>query len=372
MRIAYVYDVIHPYVIGGVQKRIWEVATRLSRRGHDVTIFGMKHWHGSSVFQKDGVRIWGVCPPQPLFVNGRRSISEAISFAAHLFPPLMRQQYDVIDAANFPFFPCFTSAFHQVARGSRLVITWHEVWDEYWTEYLGKKGLLGKATERLTARLPQTAISVSQRTERRLQRLGRRSIEVIPNGVDTQAIRGLPLASARTDIIFVGRMSKEKNVPLLIEAVRVARNKGRSLSCLLVGDGPERAHIDGMIAEMGLQNSIAVRPDIEDDSQVLSLMKSSKVLVLPSAREGQGIVVVEANACGIPAVVAEHPNSAAGDLIVEGKNGLICQLSAADLAEKIMAAIDRRQPWDDACREFAQEYDWEPIVDALERIYQRS
>jgi glycosyltransferase involved in cell wall biosynthesis len=370
MKIAYVYDVIHPYVIGGVQKRIWEVATRLSTRGHDVTIFGMKHWDGSSILRKEGVRMWGVCPPKPLFANGRRSVSEAISFAARLFPPLMKESYDVIDAANFPFFPCFTSAFHQIARGSRLVITWHEVWDDYWSEYLGKKGLFGKAVERLTARLPQTAITVSPRTKDALRRIGRKRAEVVPSGVDTTAIRALSSASTRTDIIFVGRMAKEKNVSLLVEAMRVAKDRSRNLTCLLIGDGPEKAHVQRMIAEMDLQSQVILASDIEGDTQVLSSMKSSKVLALPSVREGLGLVVIEANACGIPVVVANHPNSAATDLVVEGYNGVTCQLSAADLAEKILAVIDRSQPWDNACREFAQKYDWELVVDALEVTYQ--
>ena len=370
MRIAYVYDVIHPYVIGGVQKRIWEVATRLSRRGHDVTVFGMKHWDGSSVIHKEGVRVWGVCPPQPLFENGHRSISEAISFAAHLFPPLMKEKYDVIDAANFPFFPCFTSAFHQATRGSRLVITWHEVWDDYWSEYLGKKGLLGKAIERLTARLPQTAITVSPRTSDALGRIGRKRAEVVPSGVDTHAIRALTPAPTRTDIIFVGRMAKEKNVSLLVQAMRVAKDRGRNLTCLLVGDGPEKAYVRSLIAEMDLQSQVSVTGDIEGDAQVLSFMKSSKVLALPSVREGLGLVVIEANACGIPVVVVNHPKSAATDLVAEGYNGVTCQLSAADLAEKILAVIDRSQPWENACREFAQKYDWELIVDALEKTYQ--
>jgi glycosyltransferase involved in cell wall biosynthesis len=370
MKIAYIYDVIHPYVIGGVQKRIWEVATRLSKRGHDVTIFGMKHWDGDSIVQKEGVRIWGVCPPQPLFANGRRSISEAVSFAAHLSLPLMREKYDVIDVANFPFFPCFTSAFHQAVRGSRLVITWHEVWDDYWSEYLGKKGIFGKAVERLAARLPQRAIAVSPRTRDALERIGRKQAEVVPSGVDTHAIWELPPASTRTDIIFVGRMTKEKNVSLLIEAMRLAKDRGRRLSCCLVGDGPEKANVQSMIAEMDLQSQVTLTGDIEGDTQVLSCMKSSRVLALPSVREGLGLVVVEANACGIPVVVANHPNSAAIDLVVEGYNGFTCQLSAADLAEKISAVIDRSQPWDNACREFAQKYDWEPIVDALEKTYQ--
>ncbi|MBN2098060.1 MAG: glycosyltransferase family 4 protein [Dehalococcoidia bacterium] len=370
MRIAYVYDVIHPYVIGGVQKRIWEVATRLSRRGHDVTIFGMKHWDGDSIIRKEGVRMWGVCPPRPLFADGRRSIGEAISFATHLFLPLMKESYDIIDAANFPFFPCFTSAFHQATRGSRLIITWHEVWDDYWSEYLGMRGFFGKAIERLAARLPQTAIAVSPRTRDALGRIGRKRAEVVPSGVDTRAMQALPPASTRTDIIFVGRMAKEKNVSLLVEAMRVARDQGRNLTCLLVGDGPEKAHVQSMIVEMHLQSQIMLAGDIEGDTQVLSSMKSSRLLALPSVREGLGLVIIEANACGIPVVVASHPNSAATDLVVEGYNGVICRLSAADLADKMLAVIDRSQPWDNACREFAQKYDWELIVDALEKTYQ--
>jgi glycosyltransferase involved in cell wall biosynthesis len=369
MKIAYIYDVIHPYVVGGVQKRIWEVARRLSTRGHDVTVFGMKYWDGDNAMQKDGVRLWGVCPPQPLFANGHRSISEAISFARHLLPPLMKEKYDVIDVANFPYFPCFTAAFHHAVRGSDLVITWHEVWDEYWSEYLGKKGPLGKAIERLTARLPQHAIAVSDRTSSRLKRLGQRHVDVIPSGVDLHAIYELPPSSTTADIIFVGRMTREKNIPLLIESMKLLRGQGRSLSCLLVGDGPEKTLLRRMIADMGLESTVHIRDDLEGDEEVLSVMKSSKVLALPSVREGLGLVVVEANACGIPAVTVRHPYSAASDLVVEGENGFSCDLSAADLSAKILAAVDHGCSWVDSCRRTAQKYDWEIIVDSIEKAY---
>jgi glycosyltransferase involved in cell wall biosynthesis len=372
MKIAYIYDVIHPYVIGGVQKRIWEAARRLSMRGHDVTVFGMKHWEGDDIIFKENVRLWGVCPPLPLFVSDRRSVKEAVSVAWQLLPPLMREKYDVIDTANFPYFPCFTAAFHHAVRGSQLVITWHEVWDDYWSEYLGKKGFFGKAVERLTARLPHRAIAVSNRTKTGLERLGRRHVAVIPSGVDLRAIHELPPSPTTTDIIFVGRMAKEKNIPLLIESIRLLKDRGRSLGCLLVGDGPEKTHLQDMIADMCLQGSVSIRDDMEGDTEVLSLMKSSRVLALPSVREGLGLVVVEANACGIPAVVVRYPNSAATDLIVEGHNGLSCQLSATDLADKLLAAIDRHQPWHDACRDVARGYDWDLMVDALEKIYQGS
>ena len=43
MKIAFVYDVIYPYVKGGVEKRVWELRHRLAKRGHEVHIFGMKY-----------------------------------------------------------------------------------------------------------------------------------------------------------------------------------------------------------------------------------------------------------------------------------------------------------------------------------------
>ena len=82
MKIAFVYDVIYPYVKGGVEKRIWELAIRLSARGHNVHIVGMKYWDGPDSVEKDGVTLHGICPSQTLYADGRRTIGEAIYFSA--------------------------------------------------------------------------------------------------------------------------------------------------------------------------------------------------------------------------------------------------------------------------------------------------
>lgn len=88
MKIAYVHDVIYPYVKGGAERRVWEVSRRLAGRGHEVHIFGMKHWQGDDLVERDGVFLHGVCPPGSLYVGGRRSISAAVRFSARLLPKL--------------------------------------------------------------------------------------------------------------------------------------------------------------------------------------------------------------------------------------------------------------------------------------------
>ena len=61
---------------------------------------------------------------------------------------------------------------------------------------------------------------------------------------------------------------------------------------------------------------------MENYDDLIGYMKSSKVFVLPSTREGFGIVVIEANACGFPVVVVNHKMNAATDLVVDGINGI--------------------------------------------------
>ena len=78
---------------------------------------------------------------------------EAIYFSYRLIPFLMREEFDIIDCQQFPYFPCFPVKLASVMKKKPFVITWHEVWGDYWYEYLGWKGAFGKTTERLVAGL---------------------------------------------------------------------------------------------------------------------------------------------------------------------------------------------------------------------------
>lgn len=71
MKIAYIHDVIYPYVKGGAEKRVWEMARRLADRGHEVHIFGMKYWSGDDVMEREDVHLHGVCGPRTYMSMGR-------------------------------------------------------------------------------------------------------------------------------------------------------------------------------------------------------------------------------------------------------------------------------------------------------------
>ena len=100
-------------------------------------------------------------------------------------------------------------------------------------------------------------------------------------------------------------------------------------------------------------------------------MKSSKVFVLPSTREGFGIVVIEANVCGIPVITINHKDNAARDLIEEGKNGFVCQLNGEEIVKRIMRILinSSSRRIEETCVELAKKYDWDKIVDEIEEVY---
>ena len=370
MKIAFVYDVIYPYVKGGVEKRVWELATRLTRRGHEVHLFGMKFWDGEDILIHEGLFLHGVCPAQKLYFDGRRTIWQALYFSIHLISPLLKERFDIIDCQQFPYFSCFSAKFFSKLKKIPLVITWHEVWGDYWYEYLGWKGFVGKTTEQLVARLTSENIAVSKTTAKNLNNLGFcHEIKIIPNGIDLTRIRSIIPSSESWDIIFVGRLIREKHADLLVHAVKLLHLKKPDIRVVIIGEGPEYFKIKNLIDDKKIQNSVYISRFYQDHDDLLAHLKSSKVFVLPSTREGFGITALEALACGLPVVTVDHPANAVRELITEN-NGFLCSLSAQDLADKISLALLHYIEMRDACIVSAESFDWDSITSDIESYYQ--
>jgi len=370
MKIAFVYDVIYPFVKGGVEKRVWELALRLSRHGHEVHVFGMKFWEGDTILIRDGVVLHGVCPAHNLYAHGRRTVGEAVYFSIHLINPLAKEKFDIIDCQQFPYLSCISAKVVAVMKKIPLVITWHEVWGDYWYTYLGSTGFLGKCIERLVLRLTPHVVAVSGTTARNLTISGiKRTIRIIPNGVDLRRINAILPSNEPSDLIFVGRLIKEKNVDVLIQAFGILASEQPGYTILIVGDGPERQTITDIIHMHALENQVHLIGFREQHDEIIARMKSSKVCVLPSTREGFGITALEALACGLPVVTVDHPANAIRDFLTQS-NGFVCTLSAQDLADKIRLALKHHTEMRNACIASASSYDWDRTVADIESYYQ--
>lgn len=373
MKIAFIYDAVYPWIKGGAEKRIYQLAKGLVDKGHDVHWYGVGWWwpeSGKKDIELEGIKLHGVCKPVELYHDNRRSIKEAIYFALMLLFKLRAVKYDIIDCQGFPFFSSFTAKFNSFFGRSTFVLTLHEVWDDYWYEYLGKTGFFGKLTEQLMVRLTDKIITVSEKTKSDLWDIKRhQEVVVIPNGIDLEEINHIEPSSSKSDIIFVGRLIKEKKADLLIKSLTTVKKTYPDIICTIIGEGPEKDQLKKLTNELDLKGNLEFTGFLEDYQDVIAHMKSSKVLVLPSVREGFGMVVLEANACGVPVVVVDHPMNAAKDLVKEGENGYIADLLVDSISNKIVEAIKSKEKLVKSSKEFAKDYSWKEIITKLEVTY---
>lgn len=372
MKIAFVYDAVYPWIKGGAEKRIYELGKRLAKE-NEVHVFGVKWWEGDDTIKYEGMVLHGVCKPMELYVEGRRSIPEAMMFSIKLFPHLVREKFDIIDVSAFPYFSCFAAKLVSIFRRTPMIITWHEVWGDYWYEYLGAKGFFGRLVEYLATRLTSKMIAVSALTSESLMLLGvhGQNINIIPNGIDLKRIADITPSSEESDVIFAGRLIKEKNLDLLLRALSEVKNTMPGIKCHIIGEGPEKERLVKLAFERGLESSVSFREFMEYD-EVITRIKSSKLFVLPSSREGFGIVVIEAFACGVPVITVKNQGNAACELVSES-TGFVVNLDAKELANAILTLLTDtafRTRMASCARHSAKEYDWEKVARKLNLLYE--
>jgi len=376
MRVAFVYDAIYPYVKGGVEKRVYELGRRLAARGHEVHWFGLKWWDGDSVLERGGIVYHGVCRPLPLYTSsGRRSILEALWFSLSLIVPLSRRDdFDLIDCQSFPYFPCFPCRVASWLKGVPLVVTWHEVWGSYWGRYLGFFGFLGRLVERMVSRLTCDNVAVSDTTRDLLVGLGvsESNVVAVSNGVDLEYINSIPPSEKKFDVLFVGRLIKDKNVDVLLRAFSDVISHLPGASMCIVGDGPERSNLVSLASELGLDDAVVFLGFRNDHDDVVSLMKSSKIYVSPSTREGFGLSVLEALSCSVPVLVVDDVLNASDELITDDVNGYVGPLSPGFFSEKIINILSDnklRNRLSEAAIKSTEKNSWDCVVEKLADYY---
>ncbi len=157
-------------------------------------------------------------------------------------------------------------------------------------------------------------------------------------------LRGLSVGSqahsaiaAEQLVVFAGRLIPEKRTLLGVAAVALATPRVPGLRAVFYGDGPEREALQRAIGEHGLSETVQA-PGFAESELLEQDMRRALCVLLPSRREGYGLVVVEASAHATPAVVVAGEDNAAVELVEDGVNGVI---AADDAPETVAQAIVR-------------------------------
>lgn len=168
-------------------------------------------------------------------------------------------------------------------------------------------------------------------------------VHIVPNGVDTVIFRPATPEerSAEHDfrILFVGRLSAQKNVRLLLDAVADIRSKATErISLDIVGDGPLRRELESAAGELGLVDCVTWH-GWRGREEVAALYRRADCFVNPSLYEGMPNTILEAMASGLPVIASNVGGN--DDLVTSGETGFLFDLSQpSGLRERLATLMD--------------------------------
>ena len=342
MRVCLVYDCLFPYTVGGAERWYRNLAERLAADGHEVRYLTLRQWERGAVPVVAGVDVHAVGPRMRLYAeSGRRRTLPPIVFGVGVLWHLIRHghRYDVVHTCSFPYFSLLAAA---LLRRRAADIGW------WWIGLRSGPAVTGATTwggsaatsagsfSDCCALVPQRAFCFSRLYAARLRDEGLRGTVTVLAGVYDGPLAVRITSNTEPMVLFAGRHIPEKRAAAIVPAIARVRTTLPEARAAIVGDGPERPEVLRLVAELGLRESVYV-PGFVATETVDELMGRAMCMVLPSRREGYGLVVIEAAARGTPSVVVEGPDNAAVELIADDVNGVVAaSASAEDLAAAIL------------------------------------
>lgn len=310
-------DVRHPRA-GGAEYFTHEVAKRLVARGDQVEWFSAAFPGGPAEEDVDGVRI---------VREGRQWTVHWHAFRRYRHQ--VRSRFDVvIDEVNT--IPFFTPLWVGVPTFMLIYQLAREVW---WYESPFPINGIGYLVEplylRFYRRSPVITLAASTASDlRRLDFTG--PITLLPNGVE--AIEGpLPPKIFPPAFVYVGRLAPSKRLEHIIRAFAAFRQDVAPATLWVIGEGSPsyKKKLEALVHKRGISEAVSFLGRVKT-LEKHRRMAQAHALLLASVREGWGLVVAEANACGTPAVVYDVPGLR--DSVKHEETGLVVSASSSELA----------------------------------------
>ncbi len=371
MRILMASDLFYPLLLGGGEKRMYEVARRLAKK-HEIHILTRRFKGLLSYEVHEGVHIHRVFVP-----SGKIKLESSSDGSAFMLGALSKGinlgDFDLY--APQQFFPIFPSWLIAKAKRKPIIATIHDIYRETWLQKYGIKGALMATFEKAMLKLPYTRIiTVSNSSKQKLIQCGvpEHKIEVIPNGVDVKEFDEVRVKkSEKQRVIYVGRLVGYKHVDDLLVAFS---GLDFDAELFIVGEGPERKNLKNLARKLKIHDKVTFTGFV-DERRKIELIKSSRVLVLPSSTEGFGIAVIEAWAARTAVIVSNIP--ALCELVRNGKTGLIFKLrNIADLKDKLDRVLRdkvlRNKLSTNGYKLVKKKFEWDEIANQIEKIFEVS
>lgn len=295
---------------GGAEVHLHEIMRRAVAAGHDVVQVSHSVPGLPTEEEIDGVRI--------LRRGGRLTFNIGL---AGFCRKLGLDSFDLVveDLCKLPFFaPRWsgrpvavlvphlfgTTAYREVALPLALYVN-----------------LLEAAIPRAYSKCLFVAISDSTRNDLLRRGIAPGRIDVVPCGIDTSFYSPDERVQPRPGrILYIGRIKRYKGIQYLLEALAILRERGVEAGLTVVGAGDYLPELVRLAGRMGLDREVEFTGYVGDERKLLEL-RSAWVAALPSEKEGWGLTVIEANACGTPVIASD--SDGLRDSVRPGETGLL-------------------------------------------------
>ncbi len=206
-------------------------------------------------------------------------------------------------------------------------------------------------------------VAISDSTKLDLVRRGIKSekISVIPCGIDTDFYKQDPeLEPEKNRLLFVGRLKKYKGVQHLLNAAAILHSRKIPVNLTVIGEGDYSHTLKMLVGKLNLQDNVDFPGFVSQEEKLMWLQKAS-VAVFPSAKEGWGLTVIEANCCGTPVVASN--SDGLRDSVRNGETGILVkhedEKALADALQELLEDPAKRNRFSVNALQWAQSFNWD-------------
>ena len=359
MKICMLSELFYPYLLGGAERRYYEIAKRLSKK-HDITVYALRLAGQKDTENKDGIQIIRTGLKHPM---NKRSILPLLSFPTALLRSITKD-FDIIDANQGV--ASFVGALKPLSS-TPVVATFHDIYWNQWGKYFNFPfSSVGKLMEFGFSKIKfDRIVTNSPETKKKLERLAFASpIEVIVSGIDTDSIKKVKSTKSEYTIVYVGRLVKYKNVDMLLRAAARLKPDFPKTKIRIIGSGPEEANLKSLSKSLDIGAEFL---GYVSEEEKISIVKSSTIYVNPSSVEGLGLGLIEAMACKT-AIVARNLDcyffcNSGNSMLYTNENGLYLAL------QKLLENPDHRNKLARNAHRTAAAYSWDTTAKKVEQVY---
>lgn len=364
---------------GGGERGFYELARRAVKFGHRATVLTCRFPGQVGEDQYEGVEIRRAgLSRNPVTGGVLKSPLRVADYLRRTTNAAAKIDFDIVHCNTY--YPVLAGRLASWVRGTAMVSTFHDLPGlGSWQRYVESPawGAAGYALTAATARLSgEGVIAVSEQTKVKLESLGVKDVEVIPNGIDVDLLDSNRGSRKDAQILYIGRLVQYKRVDILIRAMAVVLRKVPRARLVIVGDGPERKKLVGLAQDLKISGAVVFTGNIPSNEEVARIYSESTVFALPSVLEGEGIVLKEAMGARLPVVATNVPGSGVLSVVRDGWNGLLVKPGEEEpLAQSLLALIsspERREEMGRHGREGVEKWTWDEVAERVFRIYRAS